>query len=113
MELALDYQYLHILSALKTCEYSTAVAQCLERWTILSRDNQVPYLQHIPLHVSFSLYENSLVEDLGGLLGKYFFVVIAATLATLIMAPNEAGALPPNVWDTIIKTTGRYEDNVE
>ncbi|KAK8762663.1 hypothetical protein V5799_026071 [Amblyomma americanum] len=35
---------------------------------------------------------------------------VAAMLALLIMAPNGAEAIPPNVMDTIIQALGREED---
>ncbi|XP_065299444.1 uncharacterized protein [Dermacentor albipictus] len=57
--------------------------------------------------------QDFLVEHMDGLLGKHLFLVVATTLAALIMAPHEAEAIPSFITDAISKFIGRNEENDE
>ncbi|KAL3205989.1 hypothetical protein MRX96_040487 [Rhipicephalus microplus] len=57
------------------------------------------------------------VQDIDSIFAKYFLLGLAAALVTLIIAPNNAGAIPPGVVETaanaLSQAFGRNEESAE
>ncbi|KAL1414074.1 hypothetical protein MTO96_007712 [Rhipicephalus appendiculatus] len=51
------------------------------------------------------------VRNMDGFLGKCLLMAYAAAIVALIVAPNEAEAIPPMMMTNILRAMGRTEEN--